>query len=1323
MKIPLRLTVLLLLITGHLRAQPHTARNLSLQQGLPEYYVSGLIQDKAGFLWVATRGGLARYDGRQFKVFRHRPNSSSSLAGNVILSIQSVSDSAILIQLENKHLQLFNPITEQFSEFLTEKQLRQKHIILSNSLLTPDKKNLWGRYQTQLIRFDRQIDQFDTYPFPTLPDLGHYPGNSFLLTKNQQLYAPVPGYLLQFDPQKRAYQAWQHPQVGLPGKTETYYGTSLLERANGEILISAVNQLLSFHPKTLLFRSIPIPSNLHVQAGLIYQAPDKSVYFTHGMTVYWLSDTDRITPIWTASRLDLQNYFHALLVDRSGVLWIGTNGDGIQQVDMQALPVKTYPYRTNFIQDVLLMEQGLTVPEWAKTDKQIYQLRLEGNTPYLSAGLKGWFELLRGESKSRRFRSLLRLKQGFTRKGIDGGNALRRQRDGTIWMFEPHQGILKADSTGRLLETFPVPDLLNWATSIQPIGRMIWIGSEVTGLYVYDTQRRQIVHHLRTQSSSAPSLPSDHVQCLVTDPFNPTVLWIGTQEGLSRLDTRTMSWQNWTEDQGLPSSIINTLLTDRQGNIWFSTSKGISRIDPRTGQMRHFSTADGLLDIEYRPNHALQLPDGRMAFGGGTGITVFDPLAMSETAQSIPSVLTGLRIANEPIEPGADSPLSYPLNATHRLRLKPNQNFFTIEYAGIQYNKPASLRYRYQLTGVDADWVEVGSQTAANYTQLGPGDYEFRVNTADAGGRWSSLIKTIRIIIDPPWWRTWWAYVLYLFLLAGLIRAYIQYRLHQAQLQQEIRLKEQEAELAKNNADWQTRFFTNITHEFRTPLTLIINPLEKLLETKPLPSPTGLIHQFSIMHRNAQRLLRLINQLLDMAKLEAGQLGQAYSRGNLAGFIGELVDSFRLRAERKNVTLTYETARLPVDSLFDAHKLETIGYNLLANALKFTPEGGQIRIMLQADQSGQEPWVCLQVSDSGIGMAKAQIPHIFDRFYQGRQAEGSAGTGTGIGLFLVAEFTRLLGGTITVDSQLGQGTTVTVRLPLKDQFEKSSTIDPILVQQRPVLHHQVMETVPAPKNVTKDAPVVLVVEDNDELREFIASELAQHYRVLTASNGLEGWQVCLAELPELVISDVMMPQMDGFALVEHIKTTPLTAHITVILLTAKTMTDARIQGLSAGANDYLTKPFNGLELQLRISNLLRHQQQLRQHWQQRMGQLAESNVLVAETAADDPFLIKLYGVLDNELTNSSFSVEQLADELAVSPRTLHRKLSTLTGTNAAELIRSYRLQKAANLLQQGASVSEAAERTGFESLPHFSRSFKSQFAVSPSSYSATQNKP
>lgn len=778
-------TFLLLLAIHLLMAQTLPSRNLSLQQGLPDYYVSGIVQDKAGFIWIATRDGLARYDGRRFRLFRHQVRNPRSLANNVIASLDVVSDSALLVQLENGTIQLFNPQTEQFKDLLKQRQLDQDSIRVNTVLLNPDERHLWGRGGRQIIYYSTLQDRVTRYPLPKLwLSDEDFVGNELLPdTIHRRIYAPFPGGIMELNTRTGLYRVWLFASLGQPGAIATYYGIPIAWRANGELLTVAPGRLVAFQPRTHRFRTIPIPDAMLTKVGALHCAPDGNIYFTYAMTVYQLTPDDRIIPLWTASHIDYRNYFHALLLDRSGVLWVGTNGDGVQQIDLKALPIKTYSYHVNYLADLLSIELGLKVPDYLKANDRAYKLRWSKGVRYLG----GWIDelayfLLRADSTQHQFQ---RLSAIHTRHHPEG-NALKMVSPGQLWLYVPLRGILNVDTTGRFLAEWPL--LLDGVTDIQPVGSWVWLATEFNGLYAYDLRRRRIVRHLRYQANDSTSLISDQVWCLAADPDDPSLVWVGTQEGLSRVDSRTMRCQNWTEQQGLPNATINCLLTDTRQRLWFSTLQGISRLNPRTGQMRHFTTDDGLLDIEYKRQHGVELLDGRLAFGGATGMTVFDPLALEDTPQPIPIALTTLRIGNVPVEPRpAGSLLTRSINATSTLYLNYTQNFLTFEFAGLQYNKPATLQYRYRLTGVDGNWVYVGNQTMANYTQLAPGTYEFRVNAADALGHWSRFVKTIRIEITPPWWRTWWFYLLVTIASLSGIYGLYRYRLAQVLKLQNLR--------------------------------------------------------------------------------------------------------------------------------------------------------------------------------------------------------------------------------------------------------------------------------------------------------------------------------------------------------------------------------------------------------------------------------------------------------------------------------------------------------------------------------------------------------
>jgi signal transduction histidine kinase/DNA-binding response OmpR family regulator len=563
---------------------------------------------------------------------------------------------------------------------------------------------------------------------------------------------------------------------------------------------------------------------------------------------------------------------------------------------------------------------------------------------------------------------------------------------------------------------------------------------------------------------------------------------------------------------------------------------------------------------------------------------------------------------------------------------------------------------------------------------------------------------------------------LYALIALAIIGLIFWFGLGRIRLQNQLALEHMQKEKLEELDELKTRFFTNITHEFRTPLTLIISPLEQLQSAQTLPPPQIIRQQHTLMYRNAQRLLRLISQLLDSAKLEAGSMPIAPLPGEVATFVGQTVESFRPQAQKKGIGLQYTVEDNPARHLFDWEKLEEIIYNLLANALKFTQEGGTVRVDLTWSKDGSsKELLCLQVSDTGIGIAAPHLPFVFDRFYQVNDLRMRSLAGSGLGLYLVKALTQLMGGQVSVESEVEKGTTFRIILPL-ELADQSSLVSP--EPSLPELSAAEAAEVQPLQKADSDAPLVLVVEDHNELRAFIAQGLASKYRVMLAGDGQEGWQITQQELPDLVISDVAMPLMDGFALARLIKSTPLTTHIPIILLTARTSADNRMQGLSSGANDYLTKPFNLQELQLRVANWFNYQHTIRQYWYHNFTQLSleEPPVSLPEEPTPDPFLLEVYQILDRELSNTNFAVDQLATQMRVSTRTLHRKVTALTGMNGSTIIRSYRLNKAAVLLREGHSVSQVADLVGFEGLSYFSKCFKEQFSVSPSQYTESQTK-
>ena len=533
----------------------------------------------------------------------------------------------------------------------------------------------------------------------------------------------------------------------------------------------------------------------------------------------------------------------------------------------------------------------------------------------------------------------------------------------------------------------------------------------------------------------------------------------------------------------------------------------------------------------------------------------------------------------------------------------------------------------------------------------------------------------------------------------------------EATIEKTIRYTQQLRESADLKAvdEMKTRFFANITHELRTPLSLIVSPVDKLLETADLPAPYQLL--LSTVRRNARQLLRLINQLLDINKLEARQMDVVNEVGDLPGFVGQIVDLFRPSTDIKRLTLTYETDLRPGNYVFDAGKWEKILYNLLSNAIKFTESGGITIRLTQRPEAAQ-----LTVIDTGIGIPTDKLPYIFNRFYQTDNARARAYEGSGIGLALVHELTLRLGGTIRAQSQTegpgGQaGTQFVLEIPLQpvgNYREAQSAVVPTTLIDLPPTALAGTDSV-----LSRDTPLVVVVEDNAELREFIVAELATTYRIRSAANGYEGWVLAKEELPDVIISDLLMPRMDGYALIEQVKADPATDHIAIVLLTASVEQESRLKGLAYGADEYVTKPFHIGELRLRVGNLLSRQQKLREHYRQ---QLAQPDAVAPPESVKDVFLRRLYKLLEQRLDDSSLSVEWVADQLAMSRKTLYLKVHTLTHLSPNELIRQYRLRKSIDLLRAGHNTSETAYLVGFESPSYFTKVFREFYHQTPTEY-------
>jgi len=802
-----------------------------------------------------------------------------------------------------------------------------------------------------------------------------------------------------------------------------------------------------------------------------------------------------------------------------------------------------------------------------------------------------------------------------------------------------------------------------------------------------------------------------------------TNLWFSSARGgLYKMNRSNMTFTSITVDHGLSSNTLNSVIIDDNDYIWVSGKNGLSRINLQDSTIRNYDKADGLLSIEFSDRSSYRDVDGWLYYGGKDGFNVFHPDSIKENKFIPPVYITSLNIAGEP------KYFDKPLYEMSTIELHYNENDFSFDFVALNYINSQKNQYAYMLEGYEEDWNHVGNKHEANYTNMSPGKYTFRVKASNNEGLWNEEGVILNVVIHPPFWKTWWAYVIYAFTFIFLVYLIRRNELRKINLRQELKLEQVNAEKLAELDIEKNKFFSNISHEFRTPLTLILGPLEKLIIGKKNGQEKD---QLSLVRRNAQRLQTLINQLLSLSKLESGKMKLKACPENIVKLTSLFLQSFHSMARDTGIRLELESDAEEYIVYIDMLKFEKIVNNLLSNALKFTNAGGRIGVEITGDKKGQ---IEFKVSDTGIGIPKEDLPHVFDRFYQVDETQMKTNLGTGIGLALTKELIELHHGTITVDSESGKGTRFTVFLPSgKDHLSADEIFEPNsndsqredeLLNDDYLFVGDVSEKADLQTEVLdkSDLPLLLIVEDNEDMRSYIKSHLDDSYNIIEAENGKEGAERAIEHVPDLIVSDLMMPKLDGNEMTLMLKTDERTSHIPIILLTAKASKESKLEGLETGADDFLTKPFDAEELLIRIKNLIEQRRKLSELLSHHIGDHSQTHLIQMSsgkmfTKLDEQFIEKTTTVVQEHMSSPEFSVDMLAHEMAVSRVQLHRKLKSLTDNSASDLIRNIRMMKAAELLKEGElNVTQISYEIGISSLSNFAKTFKEKYGVNPSEY-------
>lgn len=1326
---------------------------ITIEHGLSQGMIFDMVQTRDGFLWIGTKDGLNRYDGYNFRVHINDPFDPFTLTENTITALYEDSRGWLWVGLESEGLSIYDPKTGLFHHVSLNFGLDTKgrsfdvmqffeapdksmYILQNgNGLLRVRIPDAWAG---QLPRKATLTDEVDItrFPFTQFRGLGEEAEPVLTGISLQQngaiwVYTSRCAYLV--DAEKGFVRPV--PNDLPPDDRQWIWGTS-------------PQKLVCFWGKEI--RPVQFAPGVHIGRMATEPTPEGGFWVSIDQALWYLEPGEALDlnqPDWVADAR-----ITAIVRDRNGNIWVGTQGYGLRKINPRKqlfhsdakntsvwglwrdldgryfckIVNQVYPY------DPVTGEIG-TQPSFPEGPQRVLDVCFDPSGAYW---LLGRAEAEEGITEIRYLDPRTRQSKSYPFPNVPSASGKQRAFKLYVYarLLRSTSGLLMATGTNCLLAQlnpktgqiryFDYSHLFKekWETIramalVEGGNGVLWIGTQ-QGLVKCVPQPDGYAFELMQASpDNQTGLNSNSIACILPDPEDPAhTLWIGTKGGgINRLDIDSGLVDHVTTKNNLPDNVVYGILPGSRGELWCSTNRGLARIRYNASKeiegITAFTATQGLQDNEFNTQAFFKASNGELLFGGVNGLNHFFPEEVLPDTTAIPLFLVGIRVNQEPVVFGQpDSPLSAPLDFLHEIKLNYDQNNVSFEFAVLDFTDPAKNRYRYQLVGVDEDWVETGTYRFAHFTHLAPGRYTLRAEGSNGEGDWQPLGRPIVIIVRPPWWRSNVALLLYTLLLMWLARKAYLFQLRRVKMREQLAFEHRETQRLKALEEMKSNFFNNITHEFRTPLSLILEPARRI---RAKTEDAEVMGNAQRIETNSLRLLEMVNQLLDLAKIESGSMPVDVRRGDLSDMVRGVFHSFLPLAEQRGIRLSLAIMDDIQHFSFDHKKTELIVNNLISNALKFTPPDGFVQVILR--RSAEDGGADIRVGDSGSGIPLAEQARIFERFYQVAGTASKGVQGSGIGLALSKELAELLGGSLRVKSEPGKGSVFTLHLPaLEAQVVRTdATEDAENIQELPARALNLLEG--------QDKPMVLLVEDNAELRQFVKQCIADQWQVVEASNGEEGIEKARALIPDLIISDVMMPYKDGYEVCDALKNDELTSHVPIIMLTAKSNVESRIKGLRTGADDYLTKPFSTEELLVRMENLVSSRRHLRMKFSVvadadgGLAPVSENIPAESVSALDREFIQRFVDLVEQNLSDENISVEDFAKKMHISRVQLHRKLKALTGENVTDFIRDYRLDRAMTMLRKGEGlIYEVAYQVGFGSEKYFSRAFKKKFGVSPS---------
>ncbi|GAB3989898.1 two-component regulator propeller domain-containing protein [Spirosoma daeguense] len=1379
----------LLAIPKSLMAQIETGfDHISGSQGLSQNGILDICQDRRGYLWFATYDGLNRYNGYSFEVFRPKKNDNQTITGTTIRSISEAPDGSLWIGTSDG-LSRFNQSTKTFTNYRhvpTDASSLANDFILS--VLADREGRIWVVSEAGLdvITLNLNNNQPKIRHVIALPQkrggkwadrihaLWEDTDGSILIGKgNHGLYKIQ-------ENQRNATFALHY--IGLNG-----FLVKTLARDKSNNLLAGTDKGLftSYISTSSTQKDIPFTRVLNENVTTICVAPSGDVWAGHTNGLSVLKQTTgqltlQQTELYTSNVLDPNslrtNMINSLLIDKTNVLWVGTLGCGISKIDLNRK--KFYHIRRNAQQGSLSHNNVRVIFEdsngttWMgtyggglnylsketntgtyasfrhipqiETPVSIAEVHIHGRK-YIHVGMshkEGIYEIDITQKQTT-------YQAHYNKKLPSVIYAIMQDSQGQIWYGAHSEGVYKRITTGQDTVFHYTAN----SSSHLPINTIrkvfqdrrgnLWIGTTNGLCYLPFAQlgnpSPQFITY-QSEPNNLTSLPHDHILPIFEDSKGR--LWIGTYGGGLCQYLGNGQFKSYTTENGLPNNVIKAILEDKTGNLWISTNGGLASFKPEHGLFKTYNAYDGLQANEFQDLAYLQRSDGYMLFGGINGVSLFHPSQIQENRILPRVVLSKFWVWNKIVNPGdvfyGRVILPKDVSVTDDIQLKHWENSFSFEFDALHFNAPQKNQFSYRLLGYDKRWIyTTADKRYADFTNLSPGKYVFEVRAANNDGYWSANPTRIKITVAPPFWKTWYAYIFYMLLVGSLIYAYLKFSLVRANEKHRLAVENLEKKKTEEVYQMKMQFFTNISHEFRTPLSLITGPLHYLAQHDTKLRSDERQEQYTLMEKSSGFLMRLVTQLLDFRSLEQGKAVLEVLESDLVTFVREAANPFQFLAQKRHINLSIEAYPETIQTIFSPDAIEKIINNLLSNALKFTPEHGQIHIQLSLEndpaglknqQHNTAPLVRMKVTDNGPGIPDEKIQQIFEEFFKGQSGNVRNQQGAGIGLALSRSLAELHHGHLYVDQSNSVGATFIVDIPtdratyandhwlpataLADEPESlpmtwsASQTEEFEEQKEP------FDVTPILPNLNK--PLLLLVEDNADMRIFIRQGLSHEFTIIEAINGKDALDKLEEQMPVVIVSDIMMPVMDGFEFTQRLKSSKAFNHIPIVFLTAKADETSRIKALKTGADAYITKPFTIELLAAKLTNILTYRRRLQQHFRKELT-IEPKDVEV--TSADETFLNEAMTVIEAHIMDTEFNIDVMVKELGMSRSNLYLKFKDLTGLSTNEFIRSIRLKRAHKLLETtDLSVKEIMFIAGFNTASYFSKCFKNQYGILPSDY-------